>query len=50
MKVRDILAFAIGLMLGRAANAIDARHAVARREWDSLHLRILRRDGIKERR
>ena len=40
LRSRDLIAILIGVMLARAAHAIDARHAAARREWSALHKRL----------
>lgn len=45
MRSRDLIAILIGVILARAAHAIDSRHAAARREWAALHKRITGRQS-----
>lgn len=48
MRSRDLIAILVGVLLYRAAHAIDARHAAARREWAALGQRMRNKTGTKE--
>lgn len=45
MKSSDLIAILIGVLLYRAAHAIDSSHKAARCEWAALHKRITGRQS-----
>lgn len=48
LRSRDLIAILIGVMLARAAHAIDSRHAAARREWAAISQRMRNKTATKE--